>query len=243
LDELLTRLVGVILASAAENSGEGPVRLPPEREIAQKLGVQRSTLREPLATLTYLGILHRTQGRGTYVSLLRSDFVQLYFDIALAVGHITIEDLETLREMLEREIARRAATTATPRDVFELQELARRLERSHSISERLEVDYEFHRRLAGTTKSPVIELIMDGLSSVLRRILANRVNAVRSVPGSGKRMDAAHMPIANAIARGDPEAAVAAMDDHFSVFSELSAKLATTKPNRNGRAKRVVKAS
>ena len=239
MDELLSRLVDVILASAADSKETGRIRLPPEREIAQRLGIQRSTLREPLATLTHLGILHRTQGRGTYVSSLRSDFVQLYFDIALAVGQISIEDLEMLREMLEREIARRAAITATPRDVVDLHELALRLENSHSISERLDIEYEFHRRLASTTGSPVIELIMDGLSSVLRRILANRVNAVRSVPGSAKKMDAAHMPIAVAIGRGDPEAAVAAMDDHFSVFSELSAKLAVAKPSRKGLKKRV----
>jgi GntR family transcriptional repressor for pyruvate dehydrogenase complex len=243
VDELLSRLVDVILTSAADSSGPGPVRLPPEREIAQMLGVQRSTLREALATLTHLGILHRTQGRGTYVGLLRSDFVQLYFNIALAVGQISIEDLETLREMLEREIARRAALTATPRDVFELEELARRLESSHSVSERLEIEYEFHRCLARTTKSPVIELLTDGLASVLRRILANRVHAVQSIAGSAKLMDAAHMPIALAIGRRDPDAAVAAMDAHFAVFSELSAKLIAKQSRRNGRPKRATKMS
>ncbi len=241
MDELLSKLVDVILVAAADRSGDGPVRLPPEREIAQRLGIQRSTLREALATLTHLGILHRTQGRGTYVSLLRSDFVQLYFNVALAVGHITIADLETLREMLERELVRRAALTANARDVFELEELARRMESSHTTKERLDADYEFHRRLASIIKSPVIELLMDGLSSVLRRVLHSRRYEVRSVPGSAKRMDATHMPIATAIGRKDMDAAVAAMDNHFNVWSKLSARAAAKTPTQDGRGKRTAK--
>jgi GntR family transcriptional repressor for pyruvate dehydrogenase complex len=219
------------LTASAKRQDDSLVRLPPERDIAQTLGIQRSTLREGLATLTHLGMLRRAPGRGTFVSLPRSDFLQLYFNVALAAGHITIDDLETLREMLEREIVRRAALTADPRDVFELQELARRMESAGSADERLEADYEFHLRLARTTKSRVIELLMDGLSTVLRRVLHHRRFKVRSVPESAERMDATHMPIALAIGSKDVEAAVAAMDHHFSVWSELSKKT-TIKPPR-----------
>ncbi|GAC1402896.1 MAG: FCD domain-containing protein [Candidatus Velthaea sp.] len=241
MDELLSKLVDVIRDAAGRTTEGEPVRLPPERDIAQTLGVQRSTLREALATLTHLGILNRTQGRGTYVSLLRSDFVQLYFNVALAVGHITIDDLETLREMLEREIVRRAVSTATARDVFDLEERALKMESAKTTKERLDAEYEFHGLLATMTHSPVIELLMDGLSSVLRQALRRRRYAVRSLPGSAERMDAIHLPIAKAIGRRDEDAAVAAMDEHFALWSTLCAELAANNRTQDGRMKRTTR--
>ena len=229
MDELLAKLVDVILTASTGLPRQSEIRLPPEREMAQTLGIQRSTLREGLATLTHLGVLHRSPGRGTFVSLPKSDFLQLYFTIALNVGHITIDDLENLREMLEREIVGRAALTASKRDVFELEELARRMVEATTATERIEADYEFHRRLVQIAKSPVIELLMDGLSTVLRRVLYHRRYKVRSVPESSQRMDATHMPIVAAIAANNVDAAVAAMDRHFSVWSELSSKVANHK--------------
>jgi GntR family transcriptional repressor for pyruvate dehydrogenase complex len=231
---LLPRLVDVILAAAAEQKGEQAVRLPSEREMAQTLGIQRSTLREGLATLTHLGMLQRTPGRGTYVGLPQADFMQLYFDVGLAIGHITVDDLETVREMLEREIVRRVAQSGEPRDAFELEELARRMEEAASTEAKLEADYEFHRRLAAAANSPVVELLMEGLSTALRRVMHYRRFRVRSVPDAAKRMDATHLPIALAIRRKNPKAAVAAMDDHFSVWSELSEKVLPAKRKRRG---------
>ncbi len=190
--------------------------------MAQTLGLQRSTLREGLATLTHLGMLVRAPGRGTHLSLPKSDFLQLYFNVALAVGYITIDDLEISREMLERAIVSRAALTADARDVFELEELARRMETATSATEQIDADYEFHRRLALATKNRVIALLMDGLATVLRRVLHHRRSKVRAVPGAAERQNATHMPIAAAIAAKDVEAAVAAMDHHFRVWSELS---------------------
>lgn len=232
MDELLSKLVDVILTASNGQPQQSEIRLPPEREMAQTLNIQRSTLREGLATLTHLGMLARSPGRGTFLSLPKSDFLQLYFTIALNVGHITIDDLENLREMLEREIVARATLVASKRDVFELEELVRRMENAPTATERIEADYEFHRRLVQVANSPVIELLMDGLSTVLRRVLFHRRTKVRSVPESSQRMDATHMPIVTAISSRDVEAAVAAMDRHFSVWSELSSKVenASTPP-------------
>jgi GntR family transcriptional repressor for pyruvate dehydrogenase complex len=218
IDGLLSRLVELILVTSAAQERPGAVRLPSEREMAQRLGIQRSTLREGLATLTHLGMLRRTPGRGTFVSPPRSEFLQLYLNVALSVGNISIDDLQAVREMFEREIVRRAAHNAEPLDVFELEQLARRIERAATVEEKLEADYEFHRRLAAAAKSPLIELLMDGLSSVLRRVHHYRRTKV--------------------------SAAIAAMDRHFNVWSDLSRRVDTPKSApRRARATRAKKAS
>lgn len=86
-DRLLERITDVILRVAPDRSGQ--VRLPTERALAEMLGVQRATVRERLATLQSLGVIRRTQGSGTYLSLVSgalSRDVESHRAILAAVG-------------------------------------------------------------------------------------------------------------------------------------------------------------
>jgi len=74
-------------------SGEMPVgsQLPPEGELAEMLGISRSTLREALGHLESFGVVTRQQGRGTFVTASQGPDM---------LGGI--ERLETFRELAER---------------------------------------------------------------------------------------------------------------------------------------------
>jgi len=224
MDHVLARLTELIIEAGARG-GAARLRLPPEREIAARLRIQRSTLRERLGTLEQLGMLERTQGSGTYINLMNSDFVRLFFDLTLALGYIGTDEMEGARELLEREIARQAARVASEEDIAELAEICRRMEEATTIEGCLAADYQFHIKLTQSARNPVITLIIEGLSSVLRRVLARRRYVVRSLPDAAARQNATHMPIVETLRRRDPEAAMAAMDEHFRVTNELQAKV------------------
>jgi GntR family transcriptional repressor for pyruvate dehydrogenase complex len=229
MDPILSKLREVLLElGSAASSSPLTTRLPPERELAARLGIQRSTLRERLAMLEQLGVLKRMQGSGTYVSLPNSEFIRFYFDLAVALGLISIEELEVAREVLEREIAHRAAKMADADDIAELHRLAQRMLQATNAQERLEADYQFHMRLAASARNPVISIIINGLSNVLRRTLYHRHFLVRSVPGAAERIDGSHGPIVDAIRGRDPEAALTAMDAHFRIWDEESSKVLST---------------
>jgi len=66
ISELLTREITAGLYAAGD-------RLPPEAELAAKLGVAVGTLRKALAELEERGLLERRQGSGTYVRALGAD--------------------------------------------------------------------------------------------------------------------------------------------------------------------------
>lgn len=224
MDHVLARLTEVIVEVGARG-GADRLRLPAERDLASRLRIQRSTLRERLATLEHLGMLERTQGSGTYVNLMNSDFIRLFFDLALALGYIGTDEMEGARELLEREIARQAARVASEEDIAELAQICRRMEEATSTEACLAADYQFHIKLAHSARNPVITLIIEGLSSVLRRVLARRRYVVRSLPDAAAQQNATHMPIVATLQRRDPEAAMAAMDEHFRVTNELQAKV------------------
>jgi GntR family transcriptional regulator, transcriptional repressor for pyruvate dehydrogenase complex len=225
MDTILNSLREIIVSLAFEDSKKGVIRLPSERVLAAKLGIQRSTLRERLAMLEQLGVLNRAQGSGTYVELPSSELFQFYFDLAVALGFVTLDELEVARELLEREIARRAAHVATEEDIAALEQLVTRMETAPNPNDCLEADYQFHWRLTQAARNPVITLIIEGLSHVLRRILHRRRYLTRSVKGSADRQNAIHWPIVEAIRNHNPEAALRAMDEHFRVWEEESSKV------------------
>lgn len=227
MDDVLARLLEVITETGAGQPGTPSFRLPTERALAESLGVQRSTVRERLSALEHLGIVRRAQGSGTYVSPPSGDVIRWYFDLALTLGYVGTDEIQTAREMLEREIVRRAALVATPEDIAELDDLCRRMAEARDPQARVALDHQFHMRLALAARNPVISLIIDGLSSVLRRVLARRRALVRSIPEAARLQDATHPPIVDAIRAHDPDRAVAAMDEHFRVIDELSARCST----------------
>ena len=221
-DQTLQALKTIL--SSIGSDPRGTARLPTERELAETVGVNRSTLRERLAALESLGLIRRTQGSGTYLALPDPSFVQFYFEMALQLGYFTLEQLEQARELLEREVAYSAALRATPQDVKGLEEGLTGILEADNAEDAADLDYQFHMCLARASHNPVILLIVEGLSSVLRQVFRFRQRLARSAPEGEIRTNRVHIPIVEAVRSHDPGAAVAAMDDHFTVWNEVSEK-------------------
>lgn len=216
----LSDLVGQI---DADNVGR--LRLAPERELATRLGISRNSVREQLSALEFLGIVSRTQGRGTYVDVPRADFLRLYFDLALRLGQLTIPHLEETREMIEREVVRQAALRATPEEIRALEHWAAVMLGASNAEAGDEADFQFHMTLLRMAHNPVISLLGEALSSALRQLFHERRRMVRRQPETLERTNGTHPPIVAAVRRRDPDEAVVAMDDHFRVWREESLKL------------------
>lgn len=205
----------------------GSRRLPPERTLTDTLQIPRGTLRERLAGLEALGIIRSTQGSGTFLAEPGepdSEFVRLYFELALLLRRVTPEQIEAVREMLERESARLAATLRTDEDLASLRAALDRLASAKTAAEGDEADYDFHLALVRATHNPVLMLVVDGLSSALHHVLSARRAAVRKVPGGGRVTDATHRAVFEAIAAGDPQGAERAMSAHFTIWSDQATR-------------------
>jgi DNA-binding FadR family transcriptional regulator len=214
VDELLERLLSLLVSNVKGDEQGSQRRVPTERELADVLGVSRNSLRERLSALEVLGLIRRTQGSGTYMGMPHSVFVRLHFEMAMRLGYIEIEQLEQAREMLERASVRQAALLA---DQLDIDHLAR------CVDEMLETgavhaDYEFHFRLIKAAKNPVIELIAEGLSPLLKELLQSRHQILRQDPAAFARANNSHVGIVEAIRARDPAAAERALDEHFGTW-------------------------
>ena len=191
-------------------SGQWPVggRLPAETELAQRLEVGRSTVREAVRALVHAGLLETRQGSGTYV---RSVTPGAEWEPRLR--RAAVLEAYVVREALEVQAARLAATRRTAADVEALQAcLAERDRARGSDAAFVEADLAFHRAVVAAAHNPLLAEMFDSFAAVLREaLIAIRSDQAVQSPDA----DAAHARLAAAIEAGDAAAAAQATHDHI----------------------------
>lgn len=185
-------------------------KLPGEAELARRLGVGRSTVREAIRALAHAGLLETRQGSGTFVRSVTPD------DRWEAVlRRAAILEVFEVRQALEVQAARLAATRRTPADIERVNSRLAERERIRAITRGaacIDADLAFHQAVIAAAHNPLLAQMYTSMSAVLREALAGVVadrplGEIDSVP--------AHARLAAAIEAGDIAAAEQATHDHL----------------------------
>ena len=186
-------------------------RLPPERELAQRLGVSRPSVRSGLRVLAGMGIVRIRQGAGSFITdgpALRSQPL----DFLAALHGFTRRQLFEARLVIEVALANVAAQRATPDAVLALGEETTALFAVSDDPERFLVhDVRFHRAVGAAAENPVLASMLDMVTSMFERV---REEALRR--GTDMKLIAQeHRAIYQAIREHDTEGARRAMIEHL----------------------------
>src|ERR687888_14332 len=101
-------------------------QIPPERELAERFKVSRTSVREALRALEIQGVIESRQGGGTFVRTADVDALIPPLAAAILRGRRELAEVLEVRELLEPGIARRAAERATAEHLTELERLLER---------------------------------------------------------------------------------------------------------------------
>jgi GntR family transcriptional regulator, transcriptional repressor for pyruvate dehydrogenase complex len=222
-DDILARLIDVAVNTRPDASGR--IRLPTERELAAQLSVQRPTLRDRLTVLETLGFIRRQQGSGTYLSLPNSRFLQFYFEVALKLGFLSIDQIQAALELIGAEMAAAAAIHAGEDNFAALDRVLGELQSADELAAFVEGQFEFHAELARASRNPVLVIVMDALASVIRQVLAGRVSMLAMVDGAFVRNVDAYAALAQAIRDREPELSRAAMQECYALWRREASKI------------------
>ncbi len=144
-------------------------RLPPERELAQILGVGRSTLREAVRVLESMGLVDVRPGAGTFLAMRDAPHAQGYLPPDLFSTWTARLHLFELRAVLEPGLAGLAARRATPDKITKmggvLDAQAARVQCGESGADE---DVTFHGLIADATGNPALVHLMETLTSSLQ---------------------------------------------------------------------------
>ncbi|MFC2625079.1 FadR/GntR family transcriptional regulator [Propionibacterium acidifaciens] len=220
LEEMSALPRGTTAAEVAQHLlshfGTGPLstgdRVPPERALAEKLGVGRSAVREALAALELLGLVEVRPGAGTYVRGTTSDLLPKTLTWGMLLGDNDTRQLLEVRSALEVESARLAAERAEERDLGLLRDSIESMrEALPDLEKVIPLDYRFHVVLADGCRNglaaDMLRTCRTLLSIWLDRALRSEADAVESL--------GEHEMILRAVERHDVEAAEQAMRAHM----------------------------
>src|SRR5690349_1531994 len=123
-------------------------RLPPEKELGERLGVSRNSLREAVKALEVIRVLDVRRGDGTYVTSLdpRHLLEAMSFVVDLHTDRSILEMFE-LRRILEPAAAGLAATRLTADGIAALQQLVDEADVEGSIEDLVRHDLSFHQAI------------------------------------------------------------------------------------------------
>src|SRR5262247_1339862 len=125
-----TAILDAIAGFILERGLQPGDRLPPERELCERLKVSRPTLREALKRWAALGILDMRVGSGTYLRVPVAPGA-VHFAVTVQLEHVHLQRTLELRRALETEAAELAATRATAADVAEICKRLEHMEAMH----------------------------------------------------------------------------------------------------------------
>ncbi len=213
LHELVSRKLEDMIRSGELKPGD---RLPSERDIMAAYGIGRPAVREALLSLQSRGFIATESGRRARVTTPTPDSVFTTLDSVVGMMISRQESLKNLcdaRKFIEAAMARQAALTI---DKARLKQLHDALEANRmAIGNRdlfMETDIEFHRILFLVSDNPVFAAVHTALVNWLmeRWSLIRRDEKTESLAYQG------HLQIANAVQKGDADAAERAMNKHLS---------------------------
>ncbi len=197
-------------------------RLPPERDLASALGVTRTELRKALGTLEAEGQIWRHVGKGTFIGNRPTDSLS---DIATLAKRTNPAELMRARLIIEPEIARAAALTATPMHLAELRLCQTRTRDAATWRQYENWDTRLHRTIAEATQNTPLLGMFDMLNSLRRAVTWGRLRVDPIKPSPSHHSFEEHEVIITAIENRDMNGAAAAMRTHLqSVERNLLAR-------------------
>ena len=188
-------------------------KLPPERRLAQELGVSRNSIRQAIQALTERKLLESRQGDGTYlVPHPTSTFACDAIIDAINEQRGLLTDILEFRQILEPQLAALAARRILPEEIARLKVVICDQQMTLMAGGDSTVhDTEFHLKLADYSGNRVVAQVMRTLRSILDETRSPWLQSMERRNASVE----GHLRIIEALASGNPEAAAAAMNSHL----------------------------
>ncbi|MEO3806457.1 FCD domain-containing protein [Nonomuraea sp. B1E8] len=189
-------------------------RLPAERQLAEQLGVSRSSVREAMRVLESLGVVSSQVGRGPDAGAVLTsrpdtaltDLLRLH----LGMAGLELREVIDARHMIEQWAASHAASARAGTSA--LAAALSGMDGARTAEEFVEHDTAFHCAIADASGNRLIAAIMRSLRDSMRRYAVEAVERL----GDTTILRAGHVRILRAIEAGDAEEAARAVSEHLA---------------------------
>jgi GntR family transcriptional regulator, transcriptional repressor for pyruvate dehydrogenase complex len=191
-------------------------RLPPERELAQRMGVSRPSVREAIQQLEHQGIVETVRGGGSIVRNLTEQEIRKPMEIFLGDDPKKVLELTEVRALMEVWAAREAAIHRKDEQLGRMQRCLEEMEGDFERGRiRYEVDFSFHSEIAAASHNTVFLHLIDSIHQLIAYSIKVHREKVFVGRGDQERILCHHLKIFKAIKERQADVAQAAMEEHL----------------------------
>ncbi len=216
----IIRQIRSLITSGQLKSGD---RLPPERKLAERLGVGRTNVRDAIRKLEFYGILKTLPQSGTIVAGMGITALEGLISDVLKIENSDFASLVETRVILETQAARLAALRRTPEDIIEIKKALQAYKKKVKDGvQAVEEDLLFHLKIAEASKNSVLKSLMliitpDIVNSFIKLDICKDGQIYKALEE--------HEVILKHIVAKEPELAAEAMREHLKDVFEYSQSL------------------
>ncbi|HEX3876892.1 MAG TPA: FadR/GntR family transcriptional regulator [Bryobacteraceae bacterium] len=212
---LSDQVAAQIAAQISEEFWRPGDKLPGESELCATMRIGRSTLREALKSLAYVGIVQMRPGEGTYVTENAHSLAHRIHARGILKSDKELQDVSEARLILETELAAMAAERLQPDDLKRLEEILGEMKicLEEGGQDYAVLDVDFHLAIAKSSKNQ----LMYELLAQIRHVLQDFIATSQELPGMKDSAHEHHARILAALRQRNPEKARREMRTHLQI--------------------------
>jgi DNA-binding FadR family transcriptional regulator len=188
-------------------------RLPPERELAERFGMARNTVRRALKSLEDGGLLVREVGRGTFV---RQTAMGHLTRLLGPMEHASPSEIMEVRLIFEPQSALIAAGRASPEELRAIELAYRNSVAAKGAAEFEEWDARFHLAIVRATRNTMLIDYCAAINVARQQPQWHRLKRRSTTAESRSVYDRQHGAVLAALQDRDADAARAALQRHLA---------------------------
>lgn len=200
-------------------------KIPPEREIAEKLGVSRNSVREVMHMLEITGLIECVQGSGNYVRCDPQEYMLKSVNMVMSLLKIDYTEIFHIRTGYELTALKLAIKVATEEEIEQIHQVLLEMDEPMSGRESAKLDMKFHSLLIEASHNRLLILYANMLNDLTDRFIKDLRARILMNKQRAEALRKSHWGIYNGLKERDYIAGRAAMEKHFEVVNEQVEKL------------------
>lgn len=223
ISQLVNRLTMYFADEILEGRLKRGDQIESDRELAKKLNVGRSAVREALKVLDVLGMIDIRLGQGTYITSRETNFFSVPLSWSLFLDGSQVKSILQVRGALELRAVQLAAQCEDKNKLDKLTDIYYRMQKTfqeskdsdnlqHALQETLDADIEFHTCIAECSGNPIILSMLTTIRNFLKRVSGTGMVDAEQLQAVVEE----HQKLYGAIISGNVEAATETMMKHLS---------------------------
>ncbi len=190
-------------------------RLPSERELAEKLGTSRNSVREGLRVLDNIGIVSSQHGSGNYIAVNFNETMTEMLAFMYILKGIKEDQLTDFRRSIEREALTLAVAKVTDQQKKELREHLEKLETVRTESARVRHDKAIHQILVTASGNDFLITNFMALNNFIDRYIRSMRSRIINGMHDQHLLARAHRDLVEGILEGNLEKGMSGLMRHF----------------------------